>query len=65
MSLEALTAVEAADAIRNGSLSPLEYIQALLAHVDAVEPRVQAWTTIDRDAVVAESALWLPGETNP
>ena len=55
MSLEALSAVDAASAIRNGSLSPLEYVQALLARVDAVEPRVQAWTTIDREAVLAEA----------
>src|SRR5689334_22990781 len=55
MSLETLSVVEAANSIRNGSLSPLEYVQALLARVDAVEPRVQAWTTIDRDAVLAEA----------
>jgi len=55
MSLERLSLVEAASSIRNGSLSPLEYVQALLARVDAVEPRVQAWTTIDRDAVLAEA----------
>jgi aspartyl-tRNA(Asn)/glutamyl-tRNA(Gln) amidotransferase subunit A len=55
MNLEALTLVDAANAIRNGSLSPLEYIQALLARVDAVEPQVLAWTTIDREAVLAEA----------
>ena len=55
MNLEALTLVEAADAIQKGSLSPLEYTQELLAHIDAVEPQVHAWTTIDRDAVLAEA----------
>ena len=55
MNLEALSLVEAANSIRNGSLSPLDYAQGLLARVDAVEPRVQAWTTIDRDAVLAEA----------
>ena len=55
MNLEALTLTEASNAIRTGSLSPLEYVQALLRRVDAVEPHVQAWTTIDRDAVLAEA----------
>jgi aspartyl-tRNA(Asn)/glutamyl-tRNA(Gln) amidotransferase subunit A len=55
MNLEALTIVEAARAIQSGSLSPLEYANALLERVDAVEPRVQAWTTIDSEAVLAEA----------
>jgi aspartyl-tRNA(Asn)/glutamyl-tRNA(Gln) amidotransferase subunit A len=55
MSLEALTLTEAESAIRNGALSPLEYAEALFARVDAVESRVQAWTTIDREAVLAEA----------
>jgi aspartyl-tRNA(Asn)/glutamyl-tRNA(Gln) amidotransferase subunit A len=55
MSLEALSLVDAASSIRNGSLSPLDYVQGLFARVDAVEPRVHAWTTIDRDAVLAEA----------
>src|SRR5262245_41605041 len=54
MSLENLTLVEATRSIRNGTLSPLEYVQSLLSRVDAVETRVQAWTTSDRDAVLAE-----------
>jgi aspartyl-tRNA(Asn)/glutamyl-tRNA(Gln) amidotransferase subunit A len=55
MSLEALSLVDAASSIRSGSLSPLDYVQGLLSRVDAVEPRVHAWTTIDRDAVLAEA----------
>jgi aspartyl-tRNA(Asn)/glutamyl-tRNA(Gln) amidotransferase subunit A len=55
MNLEALTLVEAAGKIRDGRLSPVDYIQALFARVDAIEPRVQAWTTIDREAVLAEA----------
>lgn len=55
MSLETLSLVDAASSIRTGSLSPLDYVQGLFARVDAVEPRVQAWTTIDRDAVLAEA----------
>jgi aspartyl-tRNA(Asn)/glutamyl-tRNA(Gln) amidotransferase subunit A len=55
MNLETLSLVDAAAAIRNGSLSPLDYVQGLLARVDAIEPRVKAWATIDRDAVLAEA----------
>jgi aspartyl-tRNA(Asn)/glutamyl-tRNA(Gln) amidotransferase subunit A len=55
MNLEYLSVAEASNAIRSGSLSPLEYVQGLLARVDAVEPRVKAWTTIDREAVLAEA----------
>jgi len=55
MSLEALTLIEAASSIRSGTLSPLEYVQALLARVDAIEPRVQAWTTINRETVLSEA----------
>ena len=57
MSLENLTLTEAVSEIRSGALSPLEYVQALLARVDAVEGRVQAWTTIDREAVLSEARL--------
>jgi aspartyl-tRNA(Asn)/glutamyl-tRNA(Gln) amidotransferase subunit A len=55
VNLISLTVVEAATRIRSGSLSPVEYVQALLERVDAVEPRVKAWTTIDREAVLAEA----------
>lgn len=55
MNLETLSLVDAASAIRNGSLSPFDYAQGLLARVDAVEPSVQAWTTIDRDTLLAEA----------
>ena len=57
MRLENLTMTEAVAEIRSGALSPLEYAQALLARVDAVEGRVQAWTTIDREAVLSEARL--------
>ena len=61
MNLEALSLVEAASAIRTGSLSPLDYVRSLLTRVDAVEPRVHAWTTIDREALLSE-ARQLEGE---
>ena len=57
MNLENLTLTEAVSEIRSGALSPLEYTQALLGRVDAVEGRVHAWTTIDREAVLSEARL--------
>ena len=52
---EELSLVAAAAAIRDGSLSPVEYTQALLGRIDQIESRVQAWVTIDREAVLAEA----------
>ena len=57
MNLEDLTLTEAASQIRDGKLSPVEYAHALFARMDKVEPRVQAWVTIDRGAVLAEARL--------
>lgn len=56
MSLEDLTLTEAASQIRSGKLSPLEYTRSLLDRIDRVEPRIEAWVTIDRDAVLKEAA---------
>jgi aspartyl-tRNA(Asn)/glutamyl-tRNA(Gln) amidotransferase subunit A len=55
MSPEDLTLVDAAAAIRSGAVSPVDYALALFARIDALEPRVQAWTTVDRDAVLSEA----------
>jgi aspartyl-tRNA(Asn)/glutamyl-tRNA(Gln) amidotransferase subunit A len=55
MSLENLTVVEAASAIRAGRLSAVEYAQALLSRIDAIEPRVHAWFTVDRHGVLSEA----------
>jgi aspartyl-tRNA(Asn)/glutamyl-tRNA(Gln) amidotransferase subunit A len=53
--LEELSLVGAASLIRSGQMSSEEYAHALLAHMDRIEPRVQAFVTIDRDAVLAEA----------
>src|SRR5436190_23672151 len=51
-----LSLIEAASSIRAGSLSPLDYILCLFARIDQIESRIQAWTTIDRDAVLSEAS---------
>src|SRR5215469_18716131 len=55
MNPEDLSITAAASAIRDGSLSPVDYVRALLGRIDALEPRIQAWVTIDREAVLAEA----------
>ncbi|HLG72762.1 MAG TPA: amidase [Chloroflexota bacterium] len=59
------TASELARMVRTKQASPLEIVQALLARIDAVEERVQAWETIDRDGALktapdVRSAVDLP-----
>src|SRR5438552_4824307 len=55
MNPETLTLTAASQAIRDGRLSPIDYVQALLARIDRVEPRVRAWVTGDREGVLAEA----------
>jgi len=55
MNLEDLSLIAAATAIRAGSVSPVDYAQALLSRIEAIEPAIQAWVTIDRKAVQAEA----------
>ena len=48
-----LSVVEAAAQIREGKLSPVVLAESLLARIDALDGDLQAWVTIDRDAVLA------------
>lgn len=52
---EELSLSDAAAAIRSGTLSPVEYVEALFRVMDRIESRVQAWVTIDRENVLAEA----------
>src|SRR6266567_8079746 len=55
MNPEELSLMEAAAAIRDGVLSPVEYVNSLFARIDQLDRRVQAWVTVDRDEVLAEA----------
>src|SRR5439155_17865234 len=55
MNLEDLTLTQAAAAMRNGRLSPVEYIQTMLTRIDKLEPELHAWVTVDRDAALKEA----------
>src|SRR5436853_6968755 len=55
MNPETLSLTAACQAIRDGSLSPVDHVKALFARIDKVEPQVRAWVTLDRDAVLADA----------
>ena len=44
---------ESAQKIRDGDLSPVTLVEALLERIDALEPALQAWVTIDREQVLS------------
>src|SRR5262249_48236813 len=46
----------AADDLRRGRTTPLELLDACLAHIDRYEPRVRAWVFVDRDAAQEPAA---------
>jgi aspartyl-tRNA(Asn)/glutamyl-tRNA(Gln) amidotransferase subunit A len=47
--LHDLTATEALVRMRARTLSPVDYLESLLARIDAREPTIQAWVCMDRD----------------
>jgi aspartyl-tRNA(Asn)/glutamyl-tRNA(Gln) amidotransferase subunit A len=55
MNLEDLSLADAADSIRDGRLSPVEYVAALFRRMDRVESRIEAWVTVDREGVSSEA----------
>ncbi len=50
-----LTAIEAAQRIRERELSPVELTESILQRIDALEPRLKAWVYLDREAVMADA----------
>jgi len=53
VSLHTLDAVDAARAIREKVLSPVDLVEALLERIDRIDGRVQAWALVDRDGARA------------
>ena len=51
--LHELSVAEAAAQIREGTLSPVALAESLLTRIDALDGDLQAWVTIDRDAVLS------------
>lgn len=52
----ALSAVEAADEIRKGTLSSVELTTACLDQINESDPKIGAWAFIDRDHALAQAA---------
>ena len=50
-----LSVAEAANLIRSGELSPVEFAQSLLDRIEALEPSLKAWVYLDRAAVLADA----------
>ena len=50
-----LGVAESAAEIRTKDLSPVDLAQSLLERIDALEPALQAWVTIDREQVLGEA----------
>ena len=53
--LQWLTAAELAAAYAARKVSPVELVQSLLARIDALEPQLNAFIKLDRDAVLAQA----------
>ena len=49
MSLHTLDAADAARAIREKVLSPVDLVEALLERIERIDDRVQAWVLVDHD----------------
>ncbi len=47
-----LTVSQAAASIRTGELSPVTLVESLLDRIDALEPSLKAWVTLDRQAAL-------------
>ena len=50
--LHELTATGAAARIREGQISPVELVQALLTRIERLEPELRAWVTLDVDGAL-------------
>ena len=50
-----LTATEAARRIRDRQLSPVDLVESLLSRIDSLEPRLNAWVYLDREAVLSDA----------
>ncbi len=48
-----LSVAQAAEQVRSGSLSPVTLAQSLLDRIDALESKLHAWVTIDREGVLS------------
>lgn len=50
-----LTATEALEQLRRHALSPVDLVTSLLERIDALEPELHAWETVDREGALAQA----------
>ena len=50
-----LTAAQAAQHIRDRQLSPVDLVESVLQRIDALEPRLNCWVYLDREAVLSDA----------
>lgn len=50
-----LTISQASKKIRNGQLTPIELVESLLSRIDQLEPRLDAWVTVDAEGALKEA----------
>ena len=55
MNLENLTLSEVAGLIRDRSISPVEYVQALLTRIERIDAHIKAWVTVDGEGALKEA----------
>lgn len=55
--ITSLTVADIAAGVAGGELTPTEVAEAYLARIDALEERIQAWSWLDRDVVLAQAAM--------
>src|SRR4051812_37311934 len=53
--LHFMSASDGARAIAEGKLSSVELVRACLAHIEKVEPTVQAWTFLDPEYAIGQA----------
>src|ERR1700740_3665155 len=53
--LHTLGVAEVADLVRRREVSPVEVITACLTRLEAVEPALQAWVTVDQQGALASA----------
>src|SRR5689334_18874185 len=53
----------ASRAMRAGEISPTAYVQAILDRIEATEPKVQAWATVDAEGALAQARALESGST--
>ena len=41
--------------IENKNISPIELVETLLNRIDAIDPDLRAWVTVDREDVIGQA----------